>query len=131
MNGIKLKTSLFLLRITISILMLLWSIDKFINPAHAEKIFNNFYFIASFGGYKVNFIAIMELLLIGGFVLGISKTITYGSILLFHVITTLSSIDVFFKPFVGSNLLIFFKLPILAGCITLFLLRKDDRLFSF
>ena len=42
----KLQLSLLLLRLTIFLVMFMWTIDKFVNPGHAAGIFENFYYIA-------------------------------------------------------------------------------------
>ncbi len=45
----KLKLSLFSLREGVFIVMMMWSIDKFVRPEHAAKVFEHFYFIPSAG----------------------------------------------------------------------------------
>jgi putative oxidoreductase len=34
------------MRLAVFLVMLMWTLDKFINPGHAGKIFGKFYFIA-------------------------------------------------------------------------------------
>ncbi|MFO7605714.1 MAG: hypothetical protein R6W72_05405 [Desulfurivibrionaceae bacterium] len=37
-----LTLSLFSLRLTVALVMLVWNLDKFINPGHAATIYENF-----------------------------------------------------------------------------------------
>ena len=39
----KLSLSLLSLRATVLLVMLMWTVDKFVNPEHAAKIFDKFY----------------------------------------------------------------------------------------
>ena len=39
----KLKRSLFTLRVGVFIVMIMWTIDKFVNPNHASKVFSFYY----------------------------------------------------------------------------------------
>ena len=41
-----LPLSLLLMRISIFTVMLMWTLDKFINPGHSSKVFEKFYLIA-------------------------------------------------------------------------------------
>lgn len=65
-----------------------------------------------------------------GFVLGLFKKWTYGSVLLFHAVSTLSSWQQYLTPFEGPHLLFFAAWPMLAGCLMLFWLREEDTLLA-
>jgi uncharacterized membrane protein YkgB len=41
----KIQLSLLLMRLSIFVVMLMWTIDKFINPHHSAKVFEKFYYI--------------------------------------------------------------------------------------
>ncbi|MGR8952465.1 MAG: hypothetical protein ACU83V_08615 [Gammaproteobacteria bacterium] len=43
----KLRGSLLAMRLAIFGVMLMWTLDKFLNPGHAVKVFENFYFLAA------------------------------------------------------------------------------------
>ena len=60
------------------------------------------------------------------FVAGLLKTWTYGAILIFHGVSTLSAFAKYLQPF--DNLLFFAAWPMLAACAALFLLRDYDTL---
>lgn len=112
------------LRYGVFLVMLMWTLDKFINPSHASGVFKNFYGISGLGETILFAIAAGELLLIIGFVLGTFKTFTYGSVLVLHGISTLSSYAQYMDPF--NHLLFFAAWPMLAGCYVLFVLRDLD-----
>ncbi|MGE0408536.1 MAG: hypothetical protein AB7P23_04640 [Amphiplicatus sp.] len=123
----KLSVSLFLLRVTVALVMTVWAVDKIVNPGHAGAVFSNFYGIeVSASGLAV--IGGLQLAVIAAFVVGLFRTITYGAVLLMHAGSTLSSWRQYLEPF--DQLLFFAAWPMLAGCVALFLLRKDDVLFS-
>lgn len=128
MNSSKnLSLSLFLLRITVAAVMAVWALDKFFNPGHAGAVFSNFYGI-EIGHAGLAVIGGVQLAIIAAFVVGAFKAISYGAVLLMHAGSTLSSWRQYLEPF--DNLLFFAAWPMLAGCIALFLLRKNDVAFS-
>lgn len=122
-----LATSLLLLRLSVFVVMLIWTIDKFVNPQHAAAVYEKFYFIPGVGPGALRAIGGLELALLAAFVLGFAKTWTYGLVLGLHAISTLSSFKQYFAPFEGANLLFFAAWPMLAACVALFLLRYEDR----
>ncbi|MDX1705005.1 hypothetical protein [Pseudidiomarina sp.] len=121
----RLQWSLFALRVGIFIVMLLWTLDKFVNPGHSAAVFDKFYFISGLGETAFMVIGIIQLLIVIGFVIGFKKRITYGLVLIFHGISTLASFPVYLDPF--NNLLFFAAWPMLAACLALYLLRDEDK----
>jgi uncharacterized membrane protein YkgB len=108
--------------------MFMWTIDKFLNPVHAAAVFTSFYFISGGGHVLVYIVGVIEMILITGFLLGFRKKWTYGGVLLFHAISTLSTFKQYFIPFEGPNLLFFAAWPMLAACFALYYLRDRDTL---
>ncbi len=47
----KLSVSLFSMRVTIFIVMLMWTIDKLIRPEHASAVYEKFYGLSGVMGY--------------------------------------------------------------------------------
>lgn len=125
----RLEWSLFLLRITVFIVVLVWTVDKFLNPGHAAKVYESFYYIGGLGAGVMTVIGVVELVILVGFALGLYKKYTYGAVLIFHGISTLSTWKMFVAPLTGAHMLFFAGLPMLAACLTLFLLREQDKLF--
>jgi hypothetical protein len=118
---------LFLLRLGVFVVMLMWTLDKFVNPGHSAAVFENFYMIGGLGSTVFLIIGLAELALIVCFLLGIKKTITYGAVLLLHAVSTLSS----WQQYLGFDSLLFFAAwPMLAACYALFALRDLDTKFT-
>ena len=126
----KLQVSLLLLRLTVFLVMFMWTIDKFINPGHAAKVYESFYYIAGLESVVMYALGSIEIIILLLFLAGYKKTFTYGAVLVFHAVSTLSSFKQYLSPFEGPSLLFFAAWPMLAACITLFLLRDQDRMLS-
>lgn len=119
---------LLALRLTIFVVMLMWTLDKLIHPEHAGKVFEHFYGLAGVGGAAFTALGVAELLLLVAFVLGVWKRASYGLVLLLHAISTLSSYHQYLNPYDGTNLLFFAAWPMLAAAWGLYLLREEDTL---
>lgn len=126
----RIPLALLCLRLGVFLVMLVWTIDKFLRPEHAAAVFANFYFIGGLGSLAIYIIGTVELVLLIGFVAGVKKRLTYGAVLLLHGISTLSSFKQYLAPFEGPNLLFFAAWPMLAACLALYLLRDLDTLCS-
>jgi putative oxidoreductase len=124
----RVRLPLFLLRIGVFVVMLMWTLDKFARPGHAAGIFKKFYSIDGISPNMLYVVGAAELLLLVGFVTGTAKRYTYGLVLLLHAISTLASYQQYLAPF--DNLLFFAAWPMLAACIALYLLRDLDTLWS-
>ncbi len=124
----RLALSLLLLRLGVFIVMLMWTLDKFINPGHADKVFANFYGLEGLGSSIFTVLASLQLVVVLAFVAGALRRYSYGLILLMHGISTLSSWRQYLDPF--DHLLFFAAWPMLAACIALYLLRDYDSLLS-
>ncbi|MEP6603937.1 MAG: hypothetical protein ABJB69_08320 [Spartobacteria bacterium] len=122
----KLPIALFLLRISIFVVMLMWTIDKFVRPEHAASVFEHFYAVPGVGRSIIFALAGAELLLLFGFVLGLAQRVTYGLVFLLHALSTFSSFRQYFAPFEKVNLLFFAAWPMLAACFALYYLREFD-----
>ena len=126
----RLNLSLLFLRLTVFLVMSMWTLDKFINPAHAAGVYENFYSIGGLQPVMMYTLGGIETLILLLFVIGYAKTYTFGAVLLFHAVSTLSSYRQYLEPFEGPNLLFFAAWPMLAACLALFLLRDRDRLLA-
>lgn len=124
----KLNISLLFVRLSIFLVMFMWTIDKFINPGHATKIFEKFYYIPGLEPALMYGVGTIEMIILVLFLAGYQKKYTYGAVLVFHAVSTLSSFNQYFAPFEGNNLLFFAAWPMLTACFTLFLLRDKDKL---
>ena len=126
----KLKASLFSLRITVFLVMAIWTADKFIRPEHAVAVYEHFYYLGGVAYSVMAIVALFEALIILGFLLGVKKRLTYGFVLVVHGISTLSSLQQYLQPFEKLNLLFFAAWPMWAACLTLFMFREEDTLMN-
>jgi uncharacterized membrane protein YkgB len=126
-NQDKLEISLFLLRLGIFIVMMAWTLDKFIDPEHGIRVFERFYFLGGMSTAIMMGIGAIEILVILAFMLGLWKKYTYGIVMIAHSVSTFSS----WKQYtIDMNLLFFAAWPMLAACVALFLLREHDKKFT-
>lgn len=112
------------LRLSVFLVMLVWTLDKFFQPAHAAQIFKSFYGLEGLGPSAIRILGIAELLLLAGFVVGYRKRLTYGVVFALHAISTLASYRQYLEPF--DHLLFFAAWPMLAACFALYSLRDQD-----
>jgi putative oxidoreductase len=127
---LKLQVSLLALRVTVALVMVMWTIDKLLRPDHAASVFQNFYLIGGMSHAIIYLVGVLELMLIIAFLVGFFRRFTYGAIFILHGISTLSSYKQYLSPFEGPHLLFFAAWPMLAACLALYLLRDDDKLLS-
>lgn len=126
----RLPIALFILRVTVFLVLAMWTVDKLVNPDHAAAVFEKYYYLSGVGAGALAVIAIAELVIILLFLAGVARFWTYGAVLVFHAISTLSTWQQYLDPFEGPNLLFFAAWPMLAACFTLFWLREHDTLLT-
>lgn len=129
-NRDRVGVALLVLRVTVFLVMLMWTIDKFVRPAHATSVYEHFYFLGGIGPTIMYAIAVAELVLLIGFVVSFAPRFTYGVVFLLHAVSTLSSFRQYFHPFQNVNLLFFAAWPMLGACFALYCLRDLDTLWG-
>ena len=126
----KIRNSLFILRMGVTIVMLVWTVDKFLNPAHAAAVFEKFYFWPGLGETTAYIIGAIQAVIVIAFAGAFMKKFSYLAILVLHGISTFSSYAKYLDPFTGPNLLFFAAWPMLAACFVLWYLQDLDTKFS-
>jgi putative oxidoreductase len=126
----RLRLALLFLRWSVFVVMLVWTIDKFVEPRHASKIMAEFYSIGGVGDTLIYVLAALELVILLAFLIGFAKRWSYGLVLLLHAVSTLSSYKQYLNPFQPPNLLFFAAIPMLAACFVLYFLRDADVLWT-
>jgi uncharacterized membrane protein YphA (DoxX/SURF4 family) len=124
----RVSLTLLLMRIGVFIMMIVWVIDKFVNPQHFAAVSQGFYGI-SIPGNTVAYIAgAIQLAIVVGFLLGFRKRITYGLVLIMHAASTLVAYRQYLNPYAADapNILFFAAWPVLAACFALYYLRDLD-----
>ncbi len=122
---------LLLLRLSVFLVMFMWTIDKFVRPQHAISILEHFYFLKGAGAVVIYALAVAELLLLLAFLVGLARRLTYGLVFLLHALSTFSSYSQYIHAFEKVNLLFFAAWPMLAACFALYYLRDLDTLWTF
>ena len=130
MKPTPLQKALFALRLGVFIVMFMWTIDKFINPDHAARVFAHFYLIKGLSVQFAYLVGAVQLVVVLGFMAGFQKKWTYGAIFVMHGISTLSSYAVYLDPWGPRNLLFFAAWPMLAATYALFTLRNEDTFLA-
>jgi len=120
----RISRALLLLRLSVFLVMLMWTTDKLLNPAHAAQVYTYFYGFGGLGPGVFYAIGVAELLLLLGFVVGFRRRLTYGAVLVLHAMSTVSAFRQYLDPL--SNLLFFAAWPMLAACFALYTLRDLD-----
>ena len=69
--------------------MLVWTLDKFVQPAHAARVFEKFYGLSALGPMAFVLLGGPELVLIVALVLGVAKRLTSGAVLAFHTVVVI------------------------------------------
>jgi putative oxidoreductase len=124
--------SLPALRISIALLVLLWGVDKLVDPEHAIRVSDNFYLgLLSFQGLMpvlgIAQIGVATLALVGLF-----RTIVDPVILLINLGSMLgvwrSIVDPWGWFLEGTNVLFFPSLIIAAGCVVLIAFQDEETL---
>ena len=130
MKATNLQKALLALRLGVFLVMIMWTINKFINPAGTSSVFSRYYKIDGINDILSYVLGSVQLALVISFVLGIKKKITYGSIFPLHAVSTLSAFGKYIDPFGPKNLLFFAAWPMLAAIYALYLLRDEDTLLT-
>ncbi|MEM8777456.1 MAG: hypothetical protein AAGF26_01015 [Cyanobacteria bacterium P01_G01_bin.49] len=127
-NDRRIPIALLTLRLSVFLVMLMWTLDKFVKPDHAAAVFQKFYQIGGLSQEIFYLIGSIQLCILLGFVAGWKKRWTYLLVLLFHSVSTFSSYRQYLDPF--NNLLFFAAWPMLAACFSLYFLRDLDTLWT-
>lgn len=126
----KLRFCLFLIRISVFIVMCVWTLDKFVNPDHAVMVFQKIYMIEGFSKGLAYLFGALQMIVIIAFLFGYVKTLSYGIVFLMQLAATVAPWKMYMKPWEGENILFYAALPMLAAIFTLFLMRREDTILS-
>jgi putative oxidoreductase len=126
----RLPLVLLLLRLSVFVVMLAWTIDKFVEPQNAANILAQFYSIGGIGNAVIYVLAVLELAIVLAFLFGFAKRWSYGLVFLLHAASTISSYKKYLAPFQPPNLLFFAAISMLAACFALYYLRDADVLWT-
>ncbi|MGK0297383.1 MAG: putative oxidoreductase [Gammaproteobacteria bacterium] len=127
----KFELSLFLLRLGVFIVMIAWPLDNFIKPGLAAEVYGRFSFISGLGNTTIMIISAIEITIILAFMLGLWKRFTYGFVMLVHAVTLVTTWEKYTSEIGATYSLLYFAAwPMLAACISLYVLRDLDVKFT-
>lgn len=96
-----------------------------------DGVYKAFYFLPPLSGPIFIILGIAEMILIFACLFGIKKRLTYGAVLLFQFVSTVSCFRQYLAPFEQINILLYAGSPLLAACFALYVLRDHDELFAW
>lgn len=124
--------SLLALRITIALLVLLWGIDKIVDPAHAIRVSDTFYRGLLSQGALMPVLGILQVGLALLAMVGLFRRIVDPLMLLVNLGSMLgvwrSVVDPWGWVLEGTNVLFFPSVIVVAGCLVLIAFRDQESL---
>ena len=119
--------ALLILRLSLAIFLLQWSIEKFVVPEAAIRIGQNFYGVALTGA-SAAVLGALETLVALALLFGIYRRLSYGVAALIHGVSVIATWRQLLHPYSApQNHLFMAGVPVLAGFILLYILREWDR----
>ena len=126
----KIRIPLLILRVTLSLFLLLWAIDKFIAPEHTAAVFSHFYFMDGLSTTVAYVLGGLQTALCLALIAGFMRNITYLLAFLIHSVSTLATYKHIFMPYMfeGWMMLFWTGVPVLAAFWLLYQVREWDTL---
>lgn len=125
----RLPLALLVLRLGIFLVLILWTVGKFVNPTEAISIYAGYYGV-HVGQTAMYVLGALELVVVLAFVSGFQKRISRGIVMAMVATTVLLPGQLYFNPYMDHILLFFAFWTMLAGCYALYSLRDYDTLWS-
>ncbi len=125
-----LRLALFIMRVSLVIFFAVWAIEKFVKPDTTARIWEKFYLIADLPEVASYAVGVLQVTLIVLFALGLFKLISYGALMLMHGVGTVMAYQPLLAPYEGVNHLFYAAIPVLGALVALFILRREDTLFT-
>jgi len=126
MSARRAAAALLILRVSLAIFLLQWSIEKFVNPEASIRIGQNFYGVA-LSAVTVVILGVAETLVALALLFGIYRRWSYGLAAVIHAVSVAATWRLLMNPYGASqNHLFIAGVPVLAGFILLYVLRQWD-----
>lgn len=126
----RLQIALATIRISIGVFFLVWSLEKILAPEVAQRVFSTFYFVADLPPEVSIALGIAQTAIVVAFLLGLFRTWTYGTLLVMHAFSVISTWERLANPYEPPNHLFWAGVPVLGALFALFLLRDADTALS-
>lgn len=125
------SVAFLLVRLGFGVFILVWGLNKLINPTHTQAIFENFYYVSDLSSQLGMLLGILQVGVALLIISALYKTFAYGLGVAIHGTSTIATAPHLLLPFAdGSNLLFMAGLPVLLSAIGLFVARDADTLLS-
>ena len=130
-NDRNLELSLFLIRISVAVFMLIWAVDKIVNVKHAQGVLSTFYGLKDASPQVLAGVGFVQVLILLAFAAGAFKPWTYGAVFLMHGASTIAGWSRMIPPYGPQASMTFWAaVPVLAAILALILLRDRDRMLA-
>lgn len=126
----RLRIPLFVLRLTVGLFFLQWSLEKVIKPETTASIFDHFYGL-ELSLTLAQVLGGIEVLLALAILAGFKRRLAYGAAFALHLGSTLSTWPQLTDPYSGGNHLFAAAVPLLAALWLLFRMADYDDLLAF
>jgi len=125
-----LPLALLILRLTVGAFFLIWAVEKIVAPEAAILVSETFYGTTP-DRTTLLAVGVAQLVLIGVFLAGLWKTLSYGALLAIHAASVATTWERLINPYELPNHLFWAGVPVLALMLALFLLREADVLLTW
>lgn len=126
----RLRLPLLLLRLTVGLFFLQWSVEKIIKPETTASIFDHFYGL-ELSLTLAQILGGLEALLALAIIAGFKRRLVYGAAFLMHLGSTVSTWPQLTAPYSGGNHLFAAAVPLLAALWLLFRMADHDDMLAF
>lgn len=125
MTGARAAAALLILRVSLGVFLLQWSVEKIVVPESAIRVAQHFYGVAPTVGTTI-IAGVAEALLALALLVGIWGRWSYGLAILVHAVSLVATWRQLLNPYAGSNHLFIAGVPVLAAFVLLYMLREWD-----
>ena len=126
-----LELSLFLIRISVAVFMLIWVVDKIVNVKHPQGVLLTYYGLKDISPQILAGVGFVQVLILLAFAAGAFKPWTYGAVFLMHGTSTIAGWSRMIPPYGPQASMTFWAaVPVLAAILALILLRDRDRMLA-
>jgi len=122
------QRTLLLLRVSLGLLMLVWGLDKIVNPGHGVKVAERFYFGLPLSAAVMPALGVVQIALGVLVMLRVRERVTLAVLVVLNGVTLIgvwrSIVDPWGWYLTGTNALFFPSLIIFAGAVVLLAFRE-------
>jgi len=122
------QRTLLLLRVSLGLLMLVWGLDKIVNPGHGVKVAERFYFGLPLSAAVMPALGVVQIALGVLVMLRVRERVTLAVLVVLSGVTLIgvwrSIVDPWGWYLTGTNALFFPSLIIFAGAVVLLAFRE-------